>query len=154
MIPFSEQTNEYLRRAGWTPGLVVDTTLFEELLSQAGFVAHDAALTFFREFGGLRIQYPHAKVVEMTDEMHFDPSIVVKHVVPADVAAYGKVIGKKLCPIGEAARGYLMLMMDEKGEVYGAYDDFFVEVGESGGAAIEALCSGTELKSIPVGEGW
>ena len=67
MIPFSEQTNGYLRRAGWTPGSVVDTTSFEELLTQAGFVAHDAALTFFREFGGLRIQYPHAKVADMTD---------------------------------------------------------------------------------------
>ena len=154
MIPFSEQTIQYLRRAGWTPGSVVDTNSFEELLTRAGFVAHDAALTFLREFGGLTIQHPHAKVADMTDDMHFDLSIVVKHVVPADVDAYGKVIGRKLCPIGEAARGYLMLMMDEQGAVYGGYDDFFVEVAESGHAAIEALCSGKELKSIPVGGEW
>ncbi len=43
-------------------------------------------------------------------------------------------------------------MMDEQGAVYGAYDDCFTEVGESGHAAIESLCSGKELKSIPVGD--
>ena len=86
--------------------------------------------------------------------MHFDLSIVVKHVVPKDVDAYGKVIGRKLCPIGEADRGYLVLIMDEQGAVYGGYDDFFVEVGESGHTAIENLCSGKELKSIPIGDEW
>ena len=154
MIQFSETTNECLRRAGWTPGLAVDTTSFKELLTQAGFVAHDPALSFLREFGGLRIEYPHARVADMTDEMHFEISIVVKHVVPNDVDAYSRVIGRMLCPIGEASRGYLVLMMDEQGAVYGAYDDFFAEVGKSGHAAIERLCSGKELKSIPVGDEW
>jgi hypothetical protein len=154
MIPYSEQTLQCLRRAGWTPGSIVDITTFEALLTEAGFCAHDAALTFLREFGGLRIQYPHAKLAGMTDDMHFDPSIIVKHVVSDDVDAYGKVIGRKLCPIGEAARGYLVLMMDEQGAVYGAYDDFFAEVADSGPAAIESLCSGKELKSIPVGNEW
>ncbi len=48
----------------------------------------------------------------------------------------------------------MRIMMDEQGEVYGAYDDFFVQVAESGPAAIEVLCSGKDLKIIPVSDEW
>ena len=154
MTQFSKRTVEYLHRSGWPPDSVIDTTPFKESLSTAGFFVHDAALNFLREFGGLRIQYPHAKVADMEDEMHFDPSIVIRHAVPSDVEAYGRVIGRKLCPIGEACRAYMILMMTEEGEVYGGYDDFFVKVGNSGSEAIEALCSGSQPEIILVGNDW
>ena len=86
--------------------------------------------------------------------MHFDPLIVITHITRAAVNAYAKVTGKELCPIGEAARGYLTLMMDETGEVHASYDDFFGLVGSSGADAIEALCSGPNLKMISLGDAW
>lgn len=64
------------------------------------------------------------------------------------------MLDAKLCPIGEAARGYLTLMMDDTGKVYGSYDDFFALVGNSGADAIEALCSGKDLEVIPLGDDW
>lgn len=147
---FSAETAKYLERAGWTADLVVDTSSFERLLREAGFFVNDAALSFLKKFGGLEIKHPHAKVSDMTDNMHFDISVVVRDILPSTVEDYGRIVGSSLCPIGEAARGYFILMMDENGAVYGAYDDFFVRVGPSGLEAIEALCSGKELEQIPV----
>ena len=154
MTQFSEKTAKHLKQAGWTPGAVVHTTTFEELLSGAGFVVNEAALSFLGEYGGLRIEYPHAKVSDLKDEMHFDPAIVVTHIRPSDVKAYGRIIGRELCPIGEAARGYLVLMMDQSAAVYAVYDESFFKVGNSGSEAIEALCSGKELEPIPVPDDW
>lgn len=146
---FSKQTTECLNRSGWHPNRTFDATTFVEALNAAGFVVHEAAAHFLTEYGGLFIKYPHAKVAGMKDEMHFDPLIVITHITPAAVNAYAKVLGRKLTPIGEAARGYLTLMMDDEGKVYASYDDFFAVVGSSGGDAIESLCSGKDLTLAP-----
>jgi len=134
--------------------MVLDTSKYEELLKNAGFTVHSGAIDFLKKYGGLRIHYPHAKVANMDDEMHFDPLIIVTHVRAVDVKAYGGVVGKELCPIGEAARGYLVLMMAEDGEGYASYDNTFFRAGTSGSDAIEAFCSGREMESIPLEHGW
>jgi hypothetical protein len=154
MTEFSQQTARYLNRAGWTPDYVVDISNFEKLLRDSGFHLNNAALRFLEEFGGLHIQYPHAKVADIADNMHFDIPVVIRHITPSNVEAYGRIVGSTLCPIGEAARGYFILMMAECGGVYGAYGDFFVKVGASGVEAIETLCSGKELMEIPVPDDW
>jgi SUKH-3 immunity protein of toxin-antitoxin system len=154
MRNFSQQTAECLNRSGWRSDRAVDTTTYVESLNAAGFVVHEAAADFLKEYGGLRIQYPHAKVADIEDEMHFDPLTVIRHITPSHVNTYSRVLSRQLCPIGEAARGYLTLMMDERGEVYASYDDFFAWVGSSGAEAIEALCSGRDLKIIPMGDDW
>jgi SUKH-3 immunity protein of toxin-antitoxin system len=150
MREMSKQTAECLTRAGWHRDRLIDTSGFEASLRTAGFNVLDAAVDFLKQFGGLHIGYPHAKVVGREDEMHFDPSIVAKHIQPIKVNGYSKVIGKELCPVGEAARGYLTLMMGKEGQVYASYDDFFALVGTSGLAAIETLCTGKDLDVIPI----
>ena len=154
MTKFSEQTVKYLNQAGWAPGAVVDAASFSKVLLDAGFAPNVTALRFLQEFGGLHIEYPHKRVPGMMDNMHFNSSEVVRDILPSTVAAYGAIVGGALCPIGEAARGYYILMMDETGAVYGAYGDFLVKVGDSGIEAIEALCSGKELQQIPVPDNW
>jgi hypothetical protein len=74
------------------------------------------------------------------------------HTVPINVAAYSKIVGSPLSVIGEASRGYLLLMMDERGRVFGGYDDVFLLIGTSGKDAIEALASGRELQPVTPGE--
>ena len=151
MWNFSKQTSECLNRSGWFPNRSLDTITLLESLIAAGFIVNEPAVDFLKEFGELCIKYPHAKVTDMDDEMHFDPWVVSTHITPAAVNAYAKVLGRQLSPIGEAARGYLTLMMDDEGKVYASYDDFFALVGSSGADAIEALCSGRDLEIIPMG---
>lgn len=154
MEDVSKRMSECLNRSGWYPNRTIDATTFVVSLNSAGFVVHKAAEDFLTEYGGLRIKYPHAKVTDMEDEMHFDPLIVITHITAAAVNEYAKVLDRKLCPIGEAARGYLTLMMDETGKVYGSYDEFFASIGSSGADAIDGLCSGRELEVIPMGNDW
>jgi hypothetical protein len=153
MKEFSKHTVECLTGSGWTRDSVIDTRKFEEVLKVAGFTVHDAALNFWKEYGG-HFHYPHAKVANMLDEMHFDPLLTIRHIRRGKVNAYAKVVGRQLCPIGEAARGYLVLMMNESGEVYASYDDFFAKVAASGSDTIEALCSGRDMEPIPLGQNW
>lgn len=53
-----------------------------------------------------------------------------------------------LTPIGEAARGHLIMCMGPGGQVYGGYDDFLVRLGASGDDAIEGLCTGREAPQV------
>jgi hypothetical protein len=53
-----------------------------------------------------------------------------------------------LTPVGEAARGYLIMCMGADGHVYGGYDDFLIRLGTSGDDAIEGLCTGREATQI------
>ena len=90
---------ECLNSSGWYPNRALDATTFVEALNATGFVVHEAAADFLKEYGGLYIKYPHAKIANMEDEMHFDPFIVIRHITPDTVNAYAKVLDKKLCPI-------------------------------------------------------
>ncbi|WP_082801189.1 SUKH-3 domain-containing protein [Herbidospora cretacea] len=51
------ETERILARAGWKPGRQVDTSAWLSRLEADGFVMHDAAERFLREFGGLVV--PH-----------------------------------------------------------------------------------------------
>lgn len=47
-----------LLAAGWTPGRTVNAAVYAERAREAGFEVNEAALAFFREFGGLRVPLP------------------------------------------------------------------------------------------------
>jgi hypothetical protein len=72
----------------------------------------------------------------------------LRHAFPNNVAAYSKIVGSPLSVIGEAFRGYLLLMMDTPGRVFGGFDQVFLVIGTSGEDAIEALCSGRKLQPV------
>lgn len=148
------KTLGYLRAAGWTDDRRIDTDAIENTLERAGYLVHKSALDFLEQFGGLHIVYPHAKVSNMEDEMHFDPLVASRHTQPGRIAAYGRFLKAQLCLLGEAARGYLVLLMDEDGRVYAAYDDYFALVSKSGVGAIEAFCESKKLQDIQLPDGW
>ncbi len=74
------------------------------------------------------------------------------HPYPKRVAAYSKIVGSPLSPIGEASGGYLKLMIDERGRIFGGYDQVLLAIGTSGEDAVEALCSGRKLRPVSSGE--
>ena len=55
-----------------------------------------------------------------------------------------------LVPVGQAQRNHLVLMMSDEGAVYGAFEDFVVQVGCDGMDAINALCEGRQLAPVRV----
>jgi hypothetical protein len=150
MPRFSTNTKSLLIKAGWQEGRKVDTTGYEQVLIEEGFEIPNCAITLLQEFGGLRIVHPHAKVPRETDDFIFE-AVKATFMSRADWVKenYSRRVGKKLCSIGEASDAHMILAMSSDGEVFGGFDDFLCYVGSSGDDAIEAFCSGREVREIP-----
>lgn len=146
---FSELTKQCLLKTGWHPGRNV--SLPEEIeaeLRAAGHVLLPSARAFLAEFGGLTIVHPHART-QTSDRFVIDALLAANGRDPGWVREYERRTGESaLTPVGEAARGYLIMCMGPGGHVYGGYDNFLIHLGTSGDDAIEGLCIGREAPEV------
>ncbi len=150
MPRFSTDTESLLRKAGWQEGRKIDTTGYEQVLREEGFEIPACVIALLQEFGGLRIVHPHAKVPGKTDDFIFEAvKATVEHRGGWAKGNYSHRVGKKLCSVGEACNAHMILVMSSDGEVFGGFDDFLCYIGSSGDDAIEALCSGRDVREIP-----
>ena len=146
---FSGETLKLLRKAGWYEGRSVDTSAWERLLRKEGFTVHPVVTAFLQEFGGLEFKNPK-KAPQASADWHFCVERAVERIYPERVVKYyNRRAGHQLCLIGDASNGYLILMMDETGQVYGGYDEEFFYLGKSGPEAIETLRTGRDLGRVP-----
>lgn len=150
MRRFSSETEVFLKKAGWRKGRAVNIDDYIHVFENETFTIPESVINFLREFGGLTVMHPHAKVPGAMDFFTFNVNKAIQdhdHLwVKED---YSKRVGKTLCIIGQAFRDYMVLSMSDDGEVYAGFDEFLVHVGSSGDQAIENLCLGKELKEIP-----
>jgi hypothetical protein len=147
--PFSETTLRLLGEAGWHADRAVDTREYEEALKTEGYDVTTPVRDFLARFGGLRVVYPHPKEPRESNDLHFDVHTAISSVFPEWADYYAQRIGASVCLIGQAERGHLALLMAPDGNVYGGYAEFLVWIGGSGEEAIEALCTGGDLKEVP-----
>lgn len=127
----------------------MDTTAWENLLKSKGYPVFDSVKEALKRFGGLRINNP-MYTPPGPEDWHFDIEETVENAIPEKVRHYySNRLGRPLCVIGEAFQGCFLLMMDEAGHVYGAYDEQFFLIGESIFEAIEALATGRALIPVP-----
>ena len=138
-----------LLEAGWRPGRNVPVPEEAEAELRAdGHALLPSARAFLAEFGGLTVIHPHARTAG-PDRFVIDALLAVRGRDSDWVREYERRSGEPaLTPVGEAARGYLIMCMGSGGYVYGGYDDFLVRLGTSGDDAIEALCTGREAPHV------
>lgn len=141
---FSNSTLSQLREAGWTEGYKYDVQFAIQALAGDGFTVHTVVIDFLSNFGELEINVVYQK----NKSFHFSATSAADMIFAERVEyLYEKRLGKKLCVIG-AFSGYMTLMMDEEGQVYGGYEEEFFFVGKSGREAIEILCQQTSLSRV------
>ena len=139
-----------LLAAGWQQGrsACLPAGAGDELRAD-GLALLPAARAFLAEFGGLTVTYPHARVPGSQDKFVIDPLLALRGRDPGWAREYARRCGEPaLTPVGEAARGYLIMCMGPGGHVYGGYDGTLVLLGTSGDDAIEGLCTGREPPHI------
>jgi hypothetical protein len=152
MTQFSQAARQCLERSGWDENYRADISEYQSLMEREGCPLPTVVIEFLSGFGNLRVHYPHHKVPSVEDVLHFDAlkaASAPKGKYCEDLDHYVARIGERLVVIGEAARGYLLLMMSSTGKVYAAYDAFLAYVGDSGEDAIEAFCTGRDFVVIP-----
>ena len=151
MSTLTNNARERLTAAGWTEGRRISTDALENDNHESGFFVSEKATSFLREFGYLRLTYPHFRVPEHVDWCHFDASLAAGNAVPETIADYEEAIGSRLTVIGEARSDHMVLCMDEEGRVFGGFEDVLVKFGDSGIDAINCLCDGGEGEVIALG---
>lgn len=142
MNQFTPRTLGCLQSAGWVENRRIDVTQVIEELKEDGFLAPASVAEFLARFGDLRLSFPHSRVPTAIDNCHFDAIRAADGVFPERLKDWEDRIGKRLTPIGEANREYMVLLMDSAGNVYMAMDDLFFRYADSGEEAINALCMG------------
>ncbi len=146
---YCSEVESILLTSGWYKGRVVDIEPYSEVLKKYAYSVLDSAISFLSEYGNLKIVFVNKRNGK-SDDITFDvkdaaeieaAESINSDFLPRIRSSYPDVIN--LCPIGTAYDDYFVLMMDEKGGVYGTYGNYLVRIADSGEAAIEKMI-GTE----------
>lgn len=151
MLPLSvdPRTTHALEAAGWFAGRQVDIDSYLKALGEGGYAVTEPVIQFLREFGGLRLSFPHYRVPGQIDNCHFDPALAVSRIWSNRVQEWAGLVDEGLCVIGEAFRDNMTLVMGgSSGSVFAGRDELVLSVGDTGAVAIEALCLGHQLVPI------
>ncbi|WP_436775183.1 SUKH-3 domain-containing protein [Yinghuangia sp. YIM S09857] len=113
---FTNETEHWLRAAGWHPGRNVDVAAWRMLAEESGLVMHAAAERFLAEFGGLVVPVSGQGVSCAREPFDLDPSAADGE--SDRYIGWGERIGRSLFPIGAIDGGRYFLAIDELSEVY------------------------------------
>ena len=95
----------------------------------SGFNVGAAFERFVSIYAGKHFKHPSFSTSDV-EKIHFDVDALGTDLVPEASEEYSERVGLPLIPIGKAYNGHLLLMIDENGALYGAYDNFLTELGD------------------------
>lgn len=148
MFPFSIQTQKSLLNAGWYAGRKINIEQFRNTILTNNYELFPSVKEFLSEFGNLYIKF----IIRngMMSDLHFNVIQAVEEVDPgwAQRNYYERLGKRNICAIGQAHSDHMTIYMDEPGNVYGGFDDYFSLIANSGEAAIEAFCTNQSFKEI------
>jgi hypothetical protein len=116
MSRFSPEVEDVLRGAGWTPERRVDVSGWTSLFEDDGLTAHQAALDFLQEFGGLNVRISGPGRETAKEPFEIDPSLCEGE--GDRFTVFGEELGRQLFPLGELDNGRFFLAIDENSEIY------------------------------------
>lgn len=137
MERYSKKVEEIMSSAGWTPKRNIGISDYIHQLENEGYIVFNEVKFFLRNFGGLQIEFENDGSL---DNIHFNISQSIGQISKEWIIDdYSNKVGEKLCLIGQAYRGYMVLSMSKKGGIYAGYDDLLYLVGKGVHQGIENL---------------
>ncbi|RTQ48561.1 hypothetical protein EJV47_16445 [Hymenobacter gummosus] len=141
MSRFPEEVWHLLREAGWYEGRSLNASSLALANAAAGFPWSAAADDFLREFGGLLLRFLRLDGSISNLNLNVPAALANPRLVQGRQELYQRLGPATLTVIGIAYDEDLLLLMDERGRVYGSgCDDCLYLVGPDGPAAIAAVC--------------
>lgn len=144
------ETQEVLRRAGWSEGREVDPMPYMDRWKSRKVSTSDQALRFVREFGGLRLDHePHvdAAGVRHMDFTVFDPISATDGISDRMLGEYSRLASLELCPVGQN-RSHMTLLIAASGGFFGGVDNYLFYFGSNPNQALDGICSGARPKLV------
>jgi SUKH-3 immunity protein len=141
MSRFPEEVWHLLREAGWHEGRSLNTSPFALANAGAGFAWSAAADGFLNEFGGLMLRFLRHDGSISTLNLNVPAALATPRVRQVQQDFQQRLGPLALTVIGIAYDDDLLLLMDERGRVYGSgCDECLYLVAPNGPAAITAIC--------------
>ena len=147
-MEFSKNIISELKKAGWNPQRKIEITKIIEYLNEEGYKLNEYAKDVIAQFGFLEMEHPSYRVENSTEKLHFNPIRACDHIYRERVEEYEYKIGESLVVIGEAYDEHLILMISDRGHVYGGYDGYLTILGDSIDSALEAIFLSKETVEI------
>lgn len=147
----SKRTYKILRLAGWYPGRKVDIQSIRDIFKERGIEMSQSAERFLMEFSMIETHFhlPNGNA----ETFHFDPLKSIGDCLDKEYfddleEQYSDIIGESLVPIGEADRGYLILLITPTSKIFGYYDGCLVKFGDNIEESLDNLCWSTKTTTV------
>lgn len=128
-MTYSEKSLSFLSRMGWFPDRKINTEEIVKTLKLDGYSVSTVVEKFISSFGLLEGEIPAYAVENEFDLIHFSPTIAMENIYRERVKAYEDKIKESLVVVGEAYSGHMVIMVSDKGSIYGGFDDFLCLIG-------------------------
>ena len=120
----SKRTYKILRLAGWYPGRKVDIQAIKDVFKERDIEMFESAENFLSEFSMIETHFhlPNGDA----ETFHFNPLMAIGDCFDKEYfddleEQFSELIGEPLVPIGEADRGYLLLLITPTSKILGYY---------------------------------
>lgn len=144
---FTETVKKAVIDSGWYEGRNIDIEHFVSYMMQEGYKLSSTIESFLKEFGDLRVSYVDKN--GLSESLHFDAVKAIKDIFLDNVLYYSHRLGNiNLCVIGQGFTNHMTFMMNDEGNVFVGYDDYFYKIGNTGYEAIENICLGNALIEV------
>ncbi|MDQ1712524.1 MAG: hypothetical protein QOE45_1974 [Frankiaceae bacterium] len=144
----SDRARQVLADSGWTVDRAVDPEPAQEALRADGYGRWADVPLALGSLLGLVVEFkrPQDGLVE---RFALDPADGTSGEDPELVADWSRRAGEPLCPIGQAFRGNMTLVLGDSGVVYAGRDDLLFAVAPTIEGAVEELTTGSLLTDKP-----
>lgn len=135
---FSPQAKELLTHSGWHTGRKHDLNQVEMAYENEAVPLWDVTKRFLSEYGGLSIKYPNS--ARATDCINLTAEEAVEGFGGERLGFFERIVNVGILnPLGFYAGDLMMILMSEKGTVYGSASRNVVHIGDTGEQAIEHI---------------
>lgn len=138
---FSELSLKFLQESGWYPG----RNVWDSVQLPENFELLPIAVDILKEFGHLHVGKDGPGISCARTTVKFEP--ILADGEDERFRYYAEILRSKLYPLGALGNGYLLLAIDEHGQVFQLMDSLLF-VDERFDKALDKLLTG--IKSLPV----
>ena len=139
MEKLSVKTRDILLQAGWNPNNKNDVTKTVMFLEARGYQVNDCVIDVLTVFGGMTYKFKHPD--GNIETFHFCPEETVgDYYEKEDFEEFEARINEPLIVVGEAYRGYLIMLIAQSGKVFGKNASSLYKFGDNIFEALDTLC--------------
>ncbi|WP_432776110.1 SUKH-3 domain-containing protein [Brevibacillus gelatini] len=145
-----DKVRDLLQKAGWFKGREVDISQYLDFLKDEEYYIFKGATDFFKEYGGLIIQFENPKRLGSYLTLNINPIDAASSIFREVSKRYERYCNESFVIVGEIPLMEMTWYISSSGAFYGGNDDFLIHLGDDFCQALHNIVSGVKLDVITV----